>query len=121
MPAFQKESIHFPSADGTSQTAGYFYTPIQPIRAVIQLSHGMCEYICRYEPMFEVLCQAGIAICGNDHLGHGDTSAPENYGFMAEKNGYQFILKDLYTMNTLGHEKFPGIPYFLLGHCLVLF
>ena len=42
MPAFQKESIHFPSADGTSQTAGYFYTPTQPIRAVIQLSHGMC-------------------------------------------------------------------------------
>lgn len=80
MPAFQKESIHFPSADGTSQTAGYFYTPTQPIRAVIQLSHGMCEYVCRYEPMFEVLCQAGIAICGNDHLGHGDTSAPENYG-----------------------------------------
>ena len=102
MPAYDKESIHFPSADGTSQTAGFFYTPVkQPIRAVIQLSHGMCEYICRYEPMFEVLCQSGIAVCGNDHLGHGDTSDPKNYGFMAEQNGYQFILKDLYTMNTL--------------------
>ena len=37
---------------------------------------------------------------------------------MAEKNGYQFILKDLYTMNTLGHEKYPGVPYFLLGHSM---
>ena len=119
MPTFQKEAIHFPSADGTSQVAGFYYTPAeQPIRAVIQLSHGMCEYICRYEPMFQVLCEAGIAVCGNDHLGHGDTSAPNDYGFMAEQGGYRFILKDLYTMNTLGHKKFPGVPYFLLGHSM---
>ena len=119
MAAFLKETIHFPSADGQSQTAGYFYTPVDvTVRAVLQLSHGMCEYICRYEPMFEVLASAGIAVCGNDHLGHGDTSRPENYGFMAEKNGYQYILKDLFTMNGLGHKKFQGIPYFLLGHSM---
>lgn len=119
MPAFIRESAHFQSADGKTQVAAFFYTPtVQPIRAVVQLSHGMCEYICRYEPMFTVLSEAGIAVCGNDHLGHGETSNPKDYGFMAEKNGYQYVLRDLYTMNTLGHEKFPGIPYFLLGHSM---
>lgn len=119
MSSFVKETISFPSSDGKSQSAGYFYTPTsKPLHAVIQLSHGMCEYICRYEPMFDVLCASGIGICGNDHLGHGSTSIPENYGFMAEQNGYQYILQDLAEMNGLGHQKFPGIPYFLLGHSM---
>jgi alpha-beta hydrolase superfamily lysophospholipase len=116
MAAFTKENIHFLSADGKTQVAGFFYTPNDP-KAVIQLSHGMCEYIERYEDMIQVLTEAGFAVCGNDHLGHGSTS-PGSYGFIAEKNGYQLVLKDLYTMNTLGHEKYLGLPYFLLGHSM---
>lgn len=117
MANYQKESIHFPSADGKHQIAGYFYTPEQP-KAVIQLSHGMCEYVCRYEPMFEVLCGAGYAVCGNDHLGHGSSAEKADYGFFAEKNGYQYLLKDLKTMNSLAREKYPGLPLILLGHSM---
>ena len=118
MPHFEKESIRFPSADGKTQSAGFFYTPAdQPPKAVIQISHGMCEYIPRYEPMIDVLCAAGYAVCGNDHLGHGDTS-PESYGFIAEKDGYQLLLQDLKTINDLAHEKYPGLPYILLGHSM---
>ena len=65
----------------------------------------------------QVLTRAGYAIFGNDHLGHGDTS-PGHYGFKAEKDGYRFVLEDLYTMNRLGCEKFSGIPCFLLGHSM---
>ncbi len=118
MSAFTKEMIHFLSGDDKTRAAGFFYTPQTAPRAVIQLSHGMCEYICRYEPMFEVLCQAGFAVAGNDHLGHGFTGDPKDYGFMAEKNGYKYVLQDLYTMNQLTHEKFPQLPYFLLGHSM---
>lgn len=118
MAHYIKETTGFLSADGKTQVAAFFYTPTEtPIKAVIQLSHGMCEYICRYEPMFEVLTAAGFAVCGNDHLGHGDTS-PESYGFIAEENGYQYVLSDLHTMNGLGHEKYPHLPYFLLGHSM---
>ena len=119
MSAFIKEEIRFPSADGKHQIAGFYYTPVSgEISAVIQLSHGMCEYICRYEPMFEVLTAAGFAVCGNDHLGHGDSAAPEDYGFAAEENGQEFLLKDLKSMNTLAREKYPGLPLFLLGHSM---
>lgn len=118
MSNFVKEIGHFLSADGVSNVAAFYYTPANGHpKAAIQLSHGMCEYICRYEPMFEVLAGAGYAIFGNDHLGHGDTS-PGNYGFMAEQEGYKYVLEDLSTMNRLGHEKFPGIPCFLLGHSM---
>jgi alpha-beta hydrolase superfamily lysophospholipase len=115
---FLKDSIHFPSADGQHQCAGYFYQPADRApKAVIQLSHGMCEYVCRYEPMIARLCAAGYAVCGNDHLGHGDTS-PESYGFFAESGGDQLVLKDLKTMNNLAHQRFPGLPLILLGHSM---
>lgn len=118
MSHFIKESIRFPSADGKTQSAGYFFTPSEADpKAVIQLSHGMCEYICRYEPMIDVLCAAGYAVCGNDHLGHGDTS-PDSYGFIAERDGQELLLADLKTINDLAHEKYPGLPYFLLGHSM---
>lgn len=113
-----KEAIRFLSADGKTEAAAFFYTPTAvPIKGVVQLSHGMCEYICRYEPMIDVLAEAGYAVCGNDHLGHGETS-PEHLGFIAKKQGYAFVLEDLRTMNRLGHEKYAGLPYFLLGHSM---
>lgn len=119
MPAFHKESMHFLSADGSTQVACYFYTPVQGApKAVIQISHGMCEYIGRYEHMIDVLCAAGYAVCGNDHLGHGGTGSPDNYGFFAERDGYRLLLQDLLSTNTLAHKAFPGIPLILLGHSM---
>lgn len=113
-----KESIRFCSADGETQVAGYFYTPISAkIKGVIQISHGMCEYVGRYESMIDVLTAQGYAVCGNDHLGHGDTS-PDCYGFFAEKNGYQLLLEDLDTMNRLARSKYPGCKLILFGHSM---
>lgn len=111
-------SEKFLSADGKTQVAAFYYRPEGEIRAVIQLSHGMCEYICRYEHMAQFLCQAGMAFCGNDHLGHGHTGDPKDYGFMAEKDGYKYVLQDLKTMNDKLHAAFPGVPVFLLGHSM---
>ena len=91
MPTYTKEIIHFPSADGKTQVAGFFYTPVAaPVKGIIQISHGMCEYIGRYEPMIDVLTANGYAVCGNDHLGHGETS-PDNYGFFGRKMGISFF------------------------------
>ena len=118
MSSFVKETVHFRSADGKTPVAAFFYTPVAGApKAIFQISHGMCEYIGRYEPTIEVLAAAGFAVCGNDHLGHGYTS-PGSYGFKAEKDGYKFVLEDLHTMSHLGHEKWPDIPYFLLGHSM---
>ena len=45
--------------------------PTMPFRAVVQISHGMCEHIDRYLPFFRFLAREGFVICGHDHLGHG--------------------------------------------------
>ena len=45
------EAIAFPSSDGKHTSSAFLYTvPGQPVRAVLQLSHGMCEYVRRYAP-----------------------------------------------------------------------
>lgn len=44
MPQLQCEEIRFPSADGVHTVAASMYTmPGVPVRAVLQLSHGMYE------------------------------------------------------------------------------
>ena len=43
--------------------------PEGEVRAVLQLSHGMVEFIDRYKPLAENLAARGILVTGNDHLG----------------------------------------------------
>ena len=51
----------------------------QPPKAVIQISHGMCEYFLRYSDFASFLVDHGYAVCGNDHLGHGDSVPSDKY------------------------------------------
>ena len=44
-------------------------------RAVLQMTHGMVEYIGRYEELARYLADRGIAAVGHDHLGHGGSVA----------------------------------------------
>lgn len=120
MPKTEKRDIRFKSADGQSMVAGFFYTCEEaPPVCVLQISHGMCEYMGRYEDFARFLAGQGVAVCGNDHLGHGETANhPDDYGYFTEKNGRRHILEDLKTMNQKAHEAFPGLPVVLLGHSM---
>ena len=116
MPQLQCEEIRFPSADGVHTVAASMYTmPGVPVRAVLQLSHGMCEYVQRYRPMAQWYAQRGIALAGNDHLGHGGTANKGEHGHYGEPRGRYHLLNDLHTMNGIIHQKFPGVPVFLYG------
>ncbi len=119
MPDLQREEIRFPSADGVHTVAASMYTmPGVPVRAVLQLSHGMCEYVQRYRPMAQWYAQRGIALAGNDHLGHGGTANKGEHGHYGEPRGRYHLLNDLHTMNGIIHQKFPGVPVFLYGHSM---
>ena len=83
------------------------------------LSHGMCEYIQRYREFAQFLCDNGIALCGNDHIGHGNSvSDPDMLGYFGETGGYMCMVKDLHRMKLIMEKKLPGIPHFLIGHSM---
>lgn len=114
------EKVNYPSADGKSTVAGYIWwrEDIAP-RAIIQLSHGMCEYVQRYDAWARRFVEAGFVFCGNDHLGHGNT-APDvaHLGYTAPRGGAEFLVEDLHAMTELIKTRFPDVPVVLYGHSM---
>ena len=117
---YQHKDIFFTSTDCKNNIHAEFFVPSdKKITAVVQISHGMMDYVGRYKGLAEALCQYGIALAGNDHLGHGDSvSTADDYGFFATKNGYNYVIDDVKLMNELIRKEFPGIPVILLGHSM---
>ena len=118
MPDYSVHHVRFTSSDGHSRVHGWVYAPNTPPIAMMQISHGMCEYIGRYHWFMESLCQLGFVVFGNDHIGHGDSSQPEDYGYFADKNGYRHLISDLHRMTVIVKEKYPELPLFLFGHSM---
>ena len=113
------KEISFTSSDSVNTVAAYMFIPDGDVRAVVQISHGMIDYIGRYKELCEYLADRGIAVAGNDHLGHGRTAAiPEDLGYFAERDGYKYVIQDLNKMNALIREQIPGVPVVMLGHSM---
>lgn len=110
------EEFFYPSADGDHRVHATVWLPQGEVKGVVQLVHGICEYIQRYAPFAAFLNANGYAVCGNDHLGHGKSvKDPSEYGFFTD---WGVLVKDVHTLRTTMGERFPGAPYFLLGHSM---
>ena len=114
------KDLTFPSSDGKNTIHAELFIPSDKnIKCVVQIAHGMMDYVGRYALMADALCAAGIALAGNDHLGHGDSvSTPEDYGFFASRGGYDFVINDVKKMNDLIRKEIPDAPVVLLGHSM---
>ncbi|MBQ5319502.1 MAG: alpha/beta hydrolase [Oscillospiraceae bacterium] len=116
---FEKSEDYFRSSNGTDNITYYIYNPITEPKAVIQITHGMCEYIERYEEFIDFLCRNGFAVCGHDHLGHGKSVLNDDYlGFFAHEKGWQYLVKDTVQMSKIIRKQYPEKPLFLIGHSL---
>ena len=70
-----REDFFFPSSDGVHQVHGLWWLPEdQAPRAMVQLVHGISEYMGRYDAFARFLTDHGFAVAGHDHLGHGGTA-----------------------------------------------
>lgn len=109
----------FPSADGKTAIHAVEWLPENRPRAVLQISHGVAEYILRYEPLAEYLTDRGFAVAGHDHLGHGGSVAPGGARlYFGPKGSWNWVVDDIYTRFCLLKKRFPDVPLFLLGHSM---
>lgn len=116
---FTKSKHYFKSSNGTDQIAYYIYTPKEKAKALIQISHGMCEYVERYEKFIDYLCGLGYAVIANDHLGHGNSvSCDDDLGFFALEHGWIYLIKDLRKTFLIGKSMFGKIPHYFVGHSM---
>jgi alpha-beta hydrolase superfamily lysophospholipase len=114
------KEIEFPSSDGKNKIHAELFVPsFADVKGVLQISHGMKDYIGRYSVLADAITAAGYVVAGNDHLGHGTTVAtPDDYGYFAEKGGYEYVIDDVNRMNAFLHSAYPNVPIILLGHSM---
>ncbi len=129
-----KRDFTYPSADKKTRIHAIEWIPGQekPVKAVVQLIHGMVEYIDRYDRFARFLAEQGYYVVGNDHLGHGASvrgidsqvlSAGEHplspfHGYFGKPNGNAMVIRDIDSLRMIAQEKYPEVPYFVLGHSM---
>ena len=115
-----KQDIFVLSGDGKTNLHGIIWEPeCAQIKGVVQLVHGMCEYIDRYHDFAVYLTEQGYAVIGHDHLGHGKSmNSPADQGFFADENGNQIVVEDIHRIMEFGRERWYGKPWFVLGHSM---
>ena len=86
--------------------------------AILQISHGMCEYIGRYYHFAEFLTSHGFIVCGNDHLGHGRSAENDDMLGVMPRNAAEILSDDAHKLTLIMKQKYPDLPYFLLGHSM---
>lgn len=127
---------HFtPSTDAGQQLHYIVWQPTGAPRAVLQLVHGMEEYIDRYDVLARRLCDDGWAVIGHDHLGHGFSgtydavpsgSAPlpplsslSQRGFFTERaDGADVVIADIHLIHLEARRRWSSVPMFIMGHSM---
>ena len=93
-------------------------TEKEPV-GVLQIVHGMAEYIDRYDDFAKYMTEHGFNVIGHDHLGHGCSVSDErDYGFFAEENGDKIVIEDMHSVTQYAKEKWEELPNFILGHSM---
>ncbi|MBQ9267522.1 MAG: alpha/beta fold hydrolase [Clostridia bacterium] len=113
--------VVFDSSNRLNQVHGRILIPEdrEHLKGSVQFSHGMCEYFDKYQEFYEFMLSNGYVVCGHDHIGHGDSViSEEERGFFASKDGYKYLVEDVYQMTKIVKKKFPYLQCFLLGHSM---
>lgn len=121
----KKTEFYFDSRDGESRIHALRYEPEEenlqdgrPV-AVLQIIHGMAEYIERYEETAKFFADRGFVVTGEDHLGHGKTVAEGDvYGYFCRQDPATMVVRDVHRLKKMTQAQYPGTPYFLLGHSM---
>lgn len=88
-------------------------------RAIVQIIHGIAEYIDRYDEFMSFLADNGIIAVGTDHLGHGKSiESEEQTGFFAYENGWDYVVRDEEVLRLAMHENYPELPIIVFGHSM---
>lgn len=108
----KKEEFVFDSRDGQSKIHAVRWIPEGKVIGILQIVHGMAEYIERYEEMAHFFAEKGILVTGEDHLGHGKSvDEKETYGYFCEQDPATVVVRDVHRLKKMTQEDYPGPLY----------
>ena len=121
------EKVIFPaSIGGQARVVGFFYPTLVPEpKGVVQICHGMAEYIARYDDVINHFNLEGWHVAGLDMLGHGESylanepiGMPKGY-FGKGKDAMAKTIQDIMKLHWKAKERFgSNLPYILYGHSM---
>ena len=106
----KKETFTFQSKDKKTKVYAVRWMPDQKeYKAILQITHGMIEFVERYEDFAQYLTDQGYLVTGHDHIGHGaSVRSREDWGFFAKEHPSDILIEDMHTLRTIT-QKEPGI------------
>lgn len=98
------------------QICAHEWIPEGDITSVLQICHGMAEYLFRYDSFASFLCDQGVLVCGIDHPGHGKTEGTR--GYFAPKNGWETLCRINCDYASRIKQRYPDKAFRMLGHSM---
>lgn len=116
----KKEEFYFPSRDNQTKIHAVRWIPeTEAPCCIVQIVHGMAEYVERYEELAVFLTKRNVLVTGEDHLGHGKSvQKDKDLGYFCEQDPATVVVRDVHRLKKMTQELYPGVPYFILGHSM---
>ena len=112
------KEFHYLSKDGVKISAVCWTADEGNPVGVVQIVHGMAEHKNRYSGVAGALVKEGFVVYANDHRGHGATAEPSGLGHLADENGWEKSVEDVWLPTQVIRRDYQGLPVFLLGHSM---
>ena len=86
------------------------------LKGLIQICHGMTEYMGRYVEFAKYFTSRGYIVFGNDIISHGHSTTPRSSCLYI--NDWNDTVKDMVSAREYVVRKYPNLPIYLLGFSL---
>jgi len=102
---------------GAGRIHGCRWEPEGQPKAVVQIVHGIAEFVERYDAFANYLNGLGYLVVAEDHMGHGQSI--NGGGIQGYFHGGWFTaVEDTYRLLQDTRAEYPGLPYILFGHSM---
>ena len=115
----KKHEFYYDSADQKTKIHAIEWIPEGEIKGIVHAVHGVTEHAGRYEALAKYLTEKGFVVVGIDLIGHGKSIAegakPMYFG---PEGSWIWLEKDLDICRAQMKEKYPNLPYCMIGSSL---
>ena len=116
----KREDFSFDSRDGKTKLHAVRWSGEdgkEPV-AIVQIVHGMCEHVDRYEDFASFLVSKGMVVTAEDHLGHGGSITDNKKGYFCKQDPATVVVRDVHRLKKITQEMYPQVPYYIIGHSM---